>query len=48
MDELGIQGNLTRTVRNTSSSIFVQTSLSDPLDVTNGDKEMFWPASFLI
>jgi hypothetical protein len=42
MDELGIPGKLTRMVRttmeNTSSSIRVQTSLSDPLDVTNGLK----------
>jgi hypothetical protein len=39
MDELGIPGKLTRmvtaTVENTSSSIRVQTSLSDPLEVTN-------------
>jgi sorting nexin-29 len=40
MDEFGIPGKLTRTVRatmeNTSSSIRVQTPLSDPSDVTNG------------
>jgi sorting nexin-29 len=36
MDELDIPGKLTRMARNTSSSICVQTSLSDPLDVTNG------------
>jgi hypothetical protein len=40
MDELGIPGKLTTMVRatmeNTSSSIRVQTSLSVPLDVTNG------------
>jgi hypothetical protein len=39
MDELGISGKLTRMVRatmeKTSSSICVQTSVSDPLDVTN-------------
>jgi hypothetical protein len=40
MDELGIPEKLTTMVRatmgNTSSSIRVQTSLSNPLDVTNG------------
>jgi hypothetical protein len=40
MDELGIPGKLTRMVRvtmeKTSSSIRVQTSVSDPLEVTNG------------
>jgi sorting nexin-29 len=43
MDELGIPGKLTSMVRatteNISSSIHVQTSLSDPLDVTNGLKQ---------
>jgi hypothetical protein len=42
MDEHGIPEKLTRMVRatmeNTSLSIRVQTSLSDPLDVTNGLK----------
>jgi hypothetical protein len=40
MDELDITGKLTRTVtvimENTSFSICVQTSLSEPLEVTNG------------
>jgi hypothetical protein len=37
------------TMEKTSSSIRAHTSLSDPLLVTNGwDKEMLWPASFLI